>query len=155
VTSLVVHCLPIDVTVRHFQNFCQAICANDTWCGRAGRAHAFLWEYSCKGLELAQLLGQLGIFLTGAGGGCSGRAVAACCMSGGAPCKMTVQGGVWMTLASPSRYSSAAALGGERAATKATPARARAAAVAAAGEEGAGGAEGAGDARGSGGGADR
>jgi hypothetical protein len=27
-------------------------------------AHAFLWEYSEKGLELAQLLGQLAIFLT-------------------------------------------------------------------------------------------
>jgi hypothetical protein len=23
-----------------------------------------MWEYSCKGLQLAQLLGQLGIFLT-------------------------------------------------------------------------------------------
>ena len=27
-------------------------------------AHAFLWEYSDKGLELARLLGQLGVFLT-------------------------------------------------------------------------------------------
>jgi hypothetical protein len=27
-------------------------------------AHAFLWEYSDKRLKLAQLLGQLGIFLT-------------------------------------------------------------------------------------------
>jgi hypothetical protein len=27
-------------------------------------AHVFLWEYSYKGLKLAQLLGQLGIFLT-------------------------------------------------------------------------------------------
>jgi hypothetical protein len=27
-------------------------------------AHAFLWEYSHKRLELAQLLGQLGVFLT-------------------------------------------------------------------------------------------
>jgi hypothetical protein len=28
-------------------------------------AHACLcWEYSCKGLKLAQLLGQLGVFLT-------------------------------------------------------------------------------------------
>jgi hypothetical protein len=27
-------------------------------------AHAFRWEYSYKRLELAQLLGQLGIFLT-------------------------------------------------------------------------------------------
>ena len=27
-------------------------------------AHAFLWEYSYKGLELAQLLGRLGVFLT-------------------------------------------------------------------------------------------
>ena len=27
-------------------------------------AHAFLWEYSYKGLKLAQLLGQLGVFLT-------------------------------------------------------------------------------------------
>ena len=26
-------------------------------------AHAFLWEYSYKGLKLAQLLGQLGVFL--------------------------------------------------------------------------------------------
>ena len=24
----------------------------------------FLWEYSCKRLQLAQLLGQLGVFLT-------------------------------------------------------------------------------------------
>jgi hypothetical protein len=27
-------------------------------------AHAFPWDYSDKGLELAQLLGQLGVFLT-------------------------------------------------------------------------------------------
>jgi hypothetical protein len=27
-------------------------------------AHAFLWEYSDKRLKLAQLLGQLGVFLT-------------------------------------------------------------------------------------------
>jgi hypothetical protein len=27
-------------------------------------AHAFLWEYSYKTLKLAQLLGQLGVFLT-------------------------------------------------------------------------------------------
>jgi hypothetical protein len=27
-------------------------------------ARAFLWEYSCRRLKLAQLLGQLGIFLT-------------------------------------------------------------------------------------------
>jgi hypothetical protein len=27
-------------------------------------AHAFLWEYSCKTLKLAQLLGRLGVFLT-------------------------------------------------------------------------------------------
>jgi diadenosine tetraphosphate (Ap4A) HIT family hydrolase len=27
-------------------------------------ARAFLWEYSYKGPELAQLLGQLGVFLT-------------------------------------------------------------------------------------------
>jgi hypothetical protein len=27
-------------------------------------AHAFVWEYSCKRLQLAQLLGQLGVFLT-------------------------------------------------------------------------------------------
>jgi hypothetical protein len=26
--------------------------------------HAFLWEYSYKRLQLAQLLGQLGVFLT-------------------------------------------------------------------------------------------
>jgi hypothetical protein len=26
--------------------------------------HAFLWEYSYKRLKLAQLLGQLGVFLT-------------------------------------------------------------------------------------------
>jgi hypothetical protein len=26
-------------------------------------AHEFLWEYSCKRLKLAQLLGQLGVFL--------------------------------------------------------------------------------------------
>jgi hypothetical protein len=27
-------------------------------------ARAFLWEYSYKGLKLAQLMGQLGVFLT-------------------------------------------------------------------------------------------
>ena len=30
-------------------------------------AHTFLWEHSCKGEKLAQLLGQLGVFLTEAG----------------------------------------------------------------------------------------
>ena len=30
-------------------------------------AHAFLWEYSDKGLKLAQFLGQLGVFLTQGG----------------------------------------------------------------------------------------
>ena len=34
------------------------------WPKRCKLAHPFLWEYSCKGLELAQLLGQLGVFLT-------------------------------------------------------------------------------------------
>jgi len=34
------------------------------WPKRWKLAHAFLWEYSEKGLELAQLLGQLAIFLT-------------------------------------------------------------------------------------------
>jgi hypothetical protein len=34
------------------------------WPKRCKLAHALLWEYSYKGLELAQLLGQLGVFLT-------------------------------------------------------------------------------------------
>jgi hypothetical protein len=34
------------------------------WPERYELAHAFLWEYSCKRLKLAQLLGQLGVFLT-------------------------------------------------------------------------------------------
>jgi hypothetical protein len=34
------------------------------WLKRWQLAHAFLWEYSCKRLKLAQLLGQLGVFLT-------------------------------------------------------------------------------------------
>jgi hypothetical protein len=34
------------------------------WPKRCKLAHAFLWEYSCERLELAQFLGQLGIFLT-------------------------------------------------------------------------------------------
>jgi hypothetical protein len=31
-------------------------------------AHAFLWKYGYKGLKLAQLLGQLGVFLACAAG---------------------------------------------------------------------------------------
>ena len=34
------------------------------WPKRCKLAHEFLWEYSCKRLKLAQLLGQLGVFLT-------------------------------------------------------------------------------------------
>jgi hypothetical protein len=34
------------------------------WPRRCGLAHAFLWEHSNKGLELGQLLGQLGVSLT-------------------------------------------------------------------------------------------
>jgi hypothetical protein len=34
------------------------------WPKRCKLAHAFLWKYSYKGLKLAQLLGQLGVFLT-------------------------------------------------------------------------------------------
>jgi hypothetical protein len=34
------------------------------WPKRCKLARAFLWEYSYKRLELAQLLGQLGVFLT-------------------------------------------------------------------------------------------
>ena len=34
------------------------------WPKRPKLAYAFLWEYSYKRLELAQLLGQLGVFLT-------------------------------------------------------------------------------------------
>ena len=34
------------------------------WPKRCTLAHAFLWEYSDKRLKLAQLLGQLGVFLT-------------------------------------------------------------------------------------------
>ena len=34
------------------------------WPRRCKLAHEFLWEYSCKMLKLAQLLGQLGVFLT-------------------------------------------------------------------------------------------
>ena len=33
------------------------------WPKRCKLAHAFLWEYSYKRLKLAQLLGQLGVFL--------------------------------------------------------------------------------------------
>ena len=32
------------------------------WPKRWKLARAFLWEYSCKRLQLAQLLGQLGVF---------------------------------------------------------------------------------------------
>ena len=39
------------------------------WPRRWKLAHAFPWEHSYKGLELAQLLGQLGVFLTLAGAG--------------------------------------------------------------------------------------
>jgi hypothetical protein len=34
------------------------------WPKRCQLAHVFLWEYSYKRLELAQILGQLGAFLT-------------------------------------------------------------------------------------------
>jgi hypothetical protein len=34
------------------------------WPKRCKLAHAFLWEYSCRRLTVAQLLGQLGVFLT-------------------------------------------------------------------------------------------
>jgi hypothetical protein len=34
------------------------------WPKRCKLAQAFRWEYSHKGLKLAQLLGQLGVFLT-------------------------------------------------------------------------------------------
>ena len=37
------------------------------WPRRCKLAHAFVWEYSCKRLKLAQLVGQLGGFLTCAG----------------------------------------------------------------------------------------
>ena len=33
------------------------------WPKRFKLAHAFLWEYNCKRLELAQIPGQLGVFL--------------------------------------------------------------------------------------------
>ena len=36
------------------------------WPKRWKLAHAFPWEYSCKRLKLAQLLGQPGVFLTAA-----------------------------------------------------------------------------------------
>jgi hypothetical protein len=35
-----------------------------SWSKRCKLAHAFLWEYSYKRLKLAQLLSQLGVFLT-------------------------------------------------------------------------------------------
>ena len=38
-------------------------------------AHAFLWEHSCKGLKLAQLLGQLGVSLTFAASGAGGTRI--------------------------------------------------------------------------------
>jgi hypothetical protein len=38
------------------------------WARRCKLAHAFLWEYSDKRLKLAQLLGQLSVFLTTAFG---------------------------------------------------------------------------------------
>jgi hypothetical protein len=34
------------------------------WHKRCKLAHAFLWEHSYRRLQLAQLLGQLGVFLT-------------------------------------------------------------------------------------------
>jgi hypothetical protein len=37
------------------------------WPRRWKSAHGFLWEYSCKRLKLAQLLGQRGVFLAPAG----------------------------------------------------------------------------------------
>jgi hypothetical protein len=37
------------------------------WFKRCKLAHAFLWEYIYKRLKLAQLLGQLGVYLTCAG----------------------------------------------------------------------------------------
>ena len=37
------------------------------WPRRCELAHAFLWEYIYKGLELVQFLGQLGVFLTQGG----------------------------------------------------------------------------------------
>jgi hypothetical protein len=46
----------------------QAPCARSKvvsgWPKRYKLTHAFLWEYSYKRLKLAQLLGQLGAFLT-------------------------------------------------------------------------------------------
>ena len=39
------------------------------WPKRCKLAHAFLWEYSCKRLKWAQLLGQLGVFLARMGRG--------------------------------------------------------------------------------------
>jgi hypothetical protein len=38
------------------------------WPKRSKLAHAFRWEYSYERLKLAQLLGQLGDFLTGGSG---------------------------------------------------------------------------------------
>ena len=47
------------------------------WPKRCQLAHAFLWEYSYKRLQLAQLLGQLGVLLaTGRGAGARGSRVA-------------------------------------------------------------------------------
>jgi hypothetical protein len=42
------------------------------WPKRCKLAHAFLWEYSCKRLKMAQLLGRHGVFRT--------------CGSGRSPC---------------------------------------------------------------------
>jgi hypothetical protein len=43
---------------------------------RCKLAHAFLWGYSSQRLELAQLLGQAGAFLTSGSGSGSGSAAA-------------------------------------------------------------------------------
>jgi hypothetical protein len=45
------------------------------WPRRCGLAHAFLWEHSCKKLELAQLLGRHGVLLTKAHAGACSRAM--------------------------------------------------------------------------------
>jgi hypothetical protein len=63
----------LEPTVQHLGREVLGCCPN-----RYKLARAFLWEYSCKRRQLAQLLGRHGVFLT------SGPAAFICAMKSGA-----------------------------------------------------------------------
>jgi hypothetical protein len=74
--------------------------------------HAFLWEYSYKTLELAQLLGQLGVILTCAAAVSSMRASVRALGIAGAPNALAEAAGSTLPLAEPPTTSTAPANAG-------------------------------------------